>query len=377
MPRTETRVTETKITETMTDARRVMEICNACRYCEGFCAVFPAMELHRAFSDGDLSHLANLCHNCRGCYYACQYAPPHPFGVNVPQSFALLRDESYQENAWPQPLARAFHRNGTKVALITAMSLALVMALTGGLIAPGTLSRAWLGPNAFYRVIPWAAMAGIAAATILFSLLALAIGGARFWRHSGSAHPVRARDALHALHDVFTLKNLGGGGNGCNDRDEAFSMKRRRFHHAMFYGFLACFASTCTAALYAYALNWPAPYPLLSAPVILGTLGGAGLLIGTTGLAWLKVTADPAPSARSLLGADFALLALLWLAGATGLLLLAFRATAAMGSLLAIHLGVILALFLLLPYSKFVHALYRSLALLRAAADRGAEAPFG
>ena len=63
-----------------------MTICNACRYCEGFCAVFPAMELRRTFTDQDLKYLANLCHNCRGCYYACQYAPPHEFNLNVPSS---------------------------------------------------------------------------------------------------------------------------------------------------------------------------------------------------------------------------------------------------------------------------------------------------
>ncbi|GAN75054.1 hypothetical protein Apmu_0263_01 [Acidiphilium multivorum AIU301] len=71
-----------------------------------------------------------------------------------------------------------------------------------------------------------------------------------------------------------------------------------------------------------------------------------------------------------LMSTDFALLVLLWLAAMTGLVLLAMRTTAAMGVLLALHLGIILALFLLLPYSKFVHGLYRSLALLRAAADR-------
>ena len=42
------------------------------------------------------------------------------------------------------------------------------------------------------------------------------------------------------------------------------------------------------------------------------------------------------------------------------------------GMLLAAHLGVILALFLVLPYSKFVHGIYRSAALLRNAAERGA-----
>jgi citrate/tricarballylate utilization protein len=163
-------------TETTDEARRVMEICNACRYCEGFCAVFPAMEMQRAFSDGDLSYLANLCHNCRGCYYACQYAPPHPFGVNVPRTFALLRDESYQDNAWPRPLSRAFHRNGAKVALITAAALALVLLLTGWLVAPNTLARSWLGAGAFYRVIPWGVMTSVAAATLLFSASACGHG---------------------------------------------------------------------------------------------------------------------------------------------------------------------------------------------------------
>ena len=41
-----------------------------------------------------------------------------------------------------------------------------------------------------------------------------------------------------------------------------------------------------------------------------------------------------------------------------------------MGMLLAVHLGFILALFLLLPYSKLVHGVYRTAALLRAAIQR-------
>ena len=49
----------------------------------------------------------------------------------------------------------------------------------------------------------------------------------------------------------------------------------------------------------------------------------------------------------------------------TGLALLFFRHTAAMGFVLAIHLGFVLALFLTLPYGKFVHAIYRLLALVR------------
>ena len=51
-------------------------------------------------------------------------------------------------------------------------------------------------------------------------------------------------------------------------------------------------------------------------------------------------------------------------------LLLLLRATPAMGIALAVHLGFVLALFLLMPYSKFVHGLYRAVALWRAARER-------
>ncbi len=350
----------------LAEARREMEICNACRYCEGFCAVFPAMAREREFEARDLTYLANLCHNCQGCYYACQYAPPHPFGVNVPQTFALLRDESYAAYAWPKPLARAFASNGLTVSLITAAALAIILLLTTTL---SPIAQPHTGPNAFYQVIPWSIMSGIAALTLLFSLFALTKAGAAFWADSGNAIKPRPLHIARGLHDALALKNLGGGGHGCNDKDEAFSTTRRWLHHAMAYGFLACFASTSSAAFEAYFLATPAPYPLLSVPVILGIAGGAGLILGCTGLIRLKIIANRAPAAPALFGADFALLALLWLAAATGLLLLAFRATDAMGTLLAIHLGIILALFLLLPYSKFVHAIYRTLALIRNAAE--------
>ena len=72
----------------LAEADRLMTVCNSCRYCEGLCAVFPAMEMRRAFPDGDLNYLANLCHGCGACYYDCQFAPPHEFNVNVPKTLA-------------------------------------------------------------------------------------------------------------------------------------------------------------------------------------------------------------------------------------------------------------------------------------------------
>src|SRR5437588_614802 len=90
MPATETaNVTSTHATATLMEADRLMTICNSCRYCEGLCAVFPAMEMRRAFPDGDLNYLANLCHGCGACYYDCQFSPPHEFNVNVPRMLAM------------------------------------------------------------------------------------------------------------------------------------------------------------------------------------------------------------------------------------------------------------------------------------------------
>ncbi len=54
---------------------------------------------------------------------------------------------------------------------------------------------------------------------------------------------------------------------------------------------------------------------------------------------------------------------LLLITGATGLMLLVLRESTWMPALLALHLGPVLALFLLLPYGKFVHGIYRALAL--------------
>jgi citrate/tricarballylate utilization protein len=49
--------------------------------------------------------------------------------------------------------------------------------------------------------------------------------------------------------------------------------------------------------------------------------------------------------------------------------LLLWRDTAAMGPLLALHLGVVFALFIIMPYGKFVHGLYRFVALVRYARE--------
>lgn len=362
------------------ETKRVMEVCNACRYCEGFCAVFPAMTLQRHFASGDLNYLANLCHSCQGCYYACQYAPPHEFGINVPKALSELRLESYEQHAWPRPVAALYRKNALVISILSAACITGVLLLAAIFNGDALFARhASVPGGGFYNVIPYQAMVAVAVATFLYSALALAIGLVRFSRAIGLGIRVLYRHGpvLRALRDAATLRYLGGSdGEGCNDADEAFSTTRRKFHHALAYGFGLCFAATATGTVYDHMFSWPAPYALFSLPVVLGTVGGIGMVVGAIGLLWLKLAGEDAPRSPALLGPDVTLLVLLLAIAATGLLLLAVRSTEVMGVALAVHLGVVLAFFLVMPYSKFVHGIFRLAALVRHHSDREARDGF-
>lgn len=169
----------------------------------------------------------------------------------------------------------------------------------------------------------------------------------------------------------MTLKYLDGGhGKGCNEADDAFTLMRRRFHHFTFYGFMLCFAATVVATGYHYFADREAPYPFFSVPVLLGTLGGIGLLVGPAGLLWLNLRRSPLHGDARQKPMDRGFILLLLLTSFTGLALLAGRDTSWMGILLAVHLGVVMALFLTLPYGKFAHGFYRCAALLKWAIEK-------
>ncbi len=72
---------------------------------------------------------------------------------------------------------------------------------------------------------------------------------------------------------------------------------------------------------------------------------------------------------------DVSFITLLFLTSLTGLLLLVLRERWSMGPLLIVHLGVVLALFVTLPYGKFVHGLYRAAALLKYTREDAAGQP--
>lgn len=359
-------------TASLAEADRLMTVCNSCRYCEGLCAVFPAMEMRRAFSDGDLNYLANLCHSCGACFHDCQFSPPHEFDVNVPKTLAIVRNDSYRTYAWPRAFSGLFHRNGLAISLIAALSVALFIAGFAAWHDPAVLFGVHTGPGAFYKLMPHNAMALLFGAAFAYAVVAMAMGIRNFWKDIGEPAGTLGEPASiwQAVRDAGSLRYLDGGGVGCMNEDDRPTDRRRLYHHMTFYGFLLCFAATSTATLYHYLLGLEAPYPVYDLPVVLGTLGGIGLLVGPAGLLHAKWRRDPVLKDGSRTGMDVAFLVMLFLTSLTGLLLLVLRATPAMGLLLALHLGVVFSLFVTMPYGKFVHGIYRFLALVRYAKEK-------
>lgn len=350
------------LTANESEAHRILQICNACRYCEGFCAVFPAMTQRLEFEKADINYLANLCHNCGACLHACQYAEPHEFDVNVPRTLAKVRLETYTEYAWPRGLGNLYKRNGLVVALVSAAMLALFLILA--IAIRGSLIHEPLAGD-FYAVFPHNMLVLMFGATFGYAIVALGIGAVRFGRNISPGN-ASASTIADTTRFVASMRYLDGGhGKGCNEQDDAFTLWRRRFHHLTFYGFLLCFAATSVATLYHYLLGLQAPYDYLSVPVVLGTLGGIGLLIGPAGLLWLNIKRHPEHGDQAQRPMDRGFIVLLFMISLTGLILMIFRDTSYMGLLLTIHLGTVMALFLTMPYGKFAHGIYRTVALLK------------
>jgi len=359
--------------QVVAQGQHVMTVCNACRYCEQFCPVFPAMEERLTFVSADLNYLANLCHNCGECLYACQYAPPHEFGINVPRTLAEIRLRSYEQYCWPRAFGAAFKAHGTLTALALAAGLTLLMFAAMWTINGDALRRSNPGGD-FYAVMPHAVMVALFGSVGLFVLTALGAGAIRFWRdvHRGPAAGLTAAALGQALREAMTLRHLHTTGVDCTSAEEVRTRWRRWFHHCTSYGFLLSFASTTVAAIYHTVFGWHAPYAYSSLPVVLGALGGAGLLAGPGGLFVLRRRRDPALGDPAQEGLDESFIILLFLTSLTGLLLLVLRDRAIMAPLLLVHLGFVLTLFLSLPYGKFVHGIYRTAALVNYAVETAA-----
>lgn len=251
---------------------------------------------------------------------------------------------------------------GAALAAITV--LAVLTAVVGGAGGTGPGAAAAGSP---YRIIAYPALLVAFGLPAAWGVIVMAWSAARYWRATGGRGLASPAALLRALRQAAAMRNLRGGGAGCSYPGDEPSAARRRLHHLVAWGFAACAASTVAAAISQDFAGDPPPYPVLSAPVLFGIAGGAELVIGCAGLLALRrawPAQDPAREDPALARRGYALLGGLLVLATSGLVTLVVRDTAAFGPVLFVHLVAVAACFAIAPYTKFMHVVYRFLALV-------------
>jgi len=90
---------------------RTFEICHSCRMCFKFCDAFPAIfqiiddenVKIKDFSENQLSHIADLCFQCKICYFKCPYTKDdeHEFNLDFPRLIQRYKSVQAKEKGIP------------------------------------------------------------------------------------------------------------------------------------------------------------------------------------------------------------------------------------------------------------------------------------
>jgi nitrate reductase gamma subunit/NAD-dependent dihydropyrimidine dehydrogenase PreA subunit len=145
-------------------------------------------------------------------------------------------------------------------------------------------------------------------------------------------------------------------------------LRRWFLHFVTMWGFLGLLGATMLDYGLAFFNIVPTgtPEPIYYPIRLLGTLSGAALIYGTSVLIYRRTRKSDRASKNSTTS-DWIFLSMLWLAGITGFALelgLYLPEAPAWGyPMFLVHVGVAMALVLLVPFGKFAHVLYRPVAL--------------
>lgn len=352
-----------KFDDLFKEAERQLNVCNSCRYCAGYCPVWPALELRRGLTNGDITHLSNLCHDCRDCFTACMYTAPHEFELNPPRVFAEVREKTYEEYARPAfvaPVARSRH-------FWWAAPLVATLVLLGfSLLTRGPAALLGEHGSSPYDLIGHDALVALFTIPSLFAVGVVLWGMWDYWKDINGGSTAGLFD-LRAWGKTFSLasrlKHQSGGEEGCNYETEDPSRHRKIAHQLIMYGYLLTFVSTTSAAFIQTFLGIMPPYAYFSVPVITGTVGGIMACVGCVWAWQLKKASNKEMASPTMLRADFAFIGVSFLIQFSGLLVLATRTTPAFGAVLLAHLAIVAAAFVVAPYTKFVHWIYRLLSI--------------
>ncbi|MCG3109437.1 hypothetical protein L3N51_01729 [Metallosphaera sp. J1] len=349
------------VSDLFSEAQRQYTICNACRHCEGFCPVWDTISLRTLISENDIRYFAYLCHDCRDCFYACPYSVPHEFSLNIPKVNSQVRSTIHKSVV----NSNLFSKITSNITTISIVIAAIVFVINALFIYIYEGSSALFGTKTtFYEVIPDIYIKIIGLALGIYALAFMIGLGIKYWKSIGEDlnDLFKLKIHLSTFSEEVAHKWFRGGGVGCDYPNSKGSISRMLAHSLLVGGFVLDFIATVIASIYQNILHVNPPYPVSSPVVITGVVGGLLILLSVFSLIILKNKSNKMLIDREMISMDGWLLYILLFISITGLLLLLLRNQPFMGVLLILHLSITVPLFVLAPFSKLTHIVYRYLA---------------
>jgi len=305
-----------------------------------------------------------LCWNCRDCSDTCpRKARPSEY-VEAARRYAIASLD-------PSGISRLMY---TSSAFVVVFALALAALLAGVLLSQASIPPD--GPLALFVFIPFELIHNLGILVlVLVGLLALfnlyrlvgRIYGAFTPPSEESTTPPATRTPLsaaaaatRALVDEMARQDRF---RQCEVEAERPWFLRPWFvHYAIMWGFIGLGLATALDFLFKVPGSM---VPLWYPPRLLGTIAGLALMYGSSVTILRKLRPVDETQARPL-ASDWLFLGLLFAVGLSGFLLEVMVYLPRVGSFgyatFVFHVALAMELLVLLPFTKFAHALYRPLA---------------
>jgi len=309
-----------------------------------------------------------LCHQCNDCSVRC------PREVNPGDIMASVRAMVVEKMATPAFLGRLVGNAKKTWPLLVLGPLVYWLVLLGatGIHIPlvDDALSATDGRFHYEHFVPHTLIYITYFSATFFVLLTMFSSGSRYWKMLGTNSERKGSligALIPAFIDIGTHKKFATCDRGV--------FRRRWGHFLVMWGFVGAAITSGFAVVYLYRetvffswlnLGYSYPVPITHWVKWLGNISAVALVLGGL-LLWLnrRSTDDKLVGVTTAFDRFFLWVVLTVIA--TGVITEVFRFIAVPPILACavylIHLAIVLTLFLTLPYSKFAHILYRTLAM--------------
>lgn len=299
-----------------------------------------------------------LCHQCNDCNVRC------PRDAQPGDVMQTLRAMVVEYLAFPSFLGKLVGNVRATWPLLVGIPMAfwfILVAMANGFAIPAVHGGGSFVDGQFHydAFIPHGLIYSVYFPAVAWVALAAWVSGRRFWNLLGSSGAPRSGSFLGQLVPALTEIAAHKRFSSCGSQE-----LRRWGHFGVLWGFVGAAVTSGILIVYMYGLG-TYPLPLTHWVKWLGNISAVLLVVGGVALLVNRIKNDRQSGASTAF--DIFFLGIVLAVIATGVLTESGRfmgSPAAACVVYVVHLGAVLTLFLTLPYSKFAHLLYRTLAMV-------------